>query len=99
MTQSPERQPEHVQGAGVQEFVPAQMAAWSTEEIKAELGRTIRDLEEARRSELAARTRSTEERTPESEVTLQMRREEVSRVHRRYIRLLDELEVRNESYP
>lgn len=94
MTYTPERC-----SGGLQNTVPAQMAAWSTGKVKAELGQTMRDLEEARRSELAARTRSIEERTPESEATLQMRREEVSRVHRRYIRLLDELEARSESYP
>lgn len=99
MTQSPERSTEYVQGPASRDFVPGQVAVWSTEEIKAEVGRMMRDLEKARWSELAAGMRSTEDRTPESEATLQTHREEVSRVHRRYTRLLDELEVRNETYP
>lgn len=94
MTQTPERQTWRVQDA-----VLAGIGTWSTEEIKAEVNGTISDLEKARTLELSARIRSVEERTPESEVALQTRRGEVSHIHKKYIRLLDELEVRGETYP
>lgn len=103
MTKTPERHPEYVESPEVWDATPGQMVAWSTEEVKSEVDQTMRDLEKARQAELAARiaarTRSNGEETQESEAALQMRREEVSCIHRRYISLLDELEVRSESYP
>lgn len=76
-----------------------QISTWSTMEIKAEVGETINDLEKARTQELAARIRNVEERTLEAETALQYRRDEVARIYKRYIRLLDELEARSETYP
>lgn len=76
-----------------------QISAWSTMEIKAEVGETISDLEKARALELSARIRNAEERTPEAETALQYRRDKVARIHKRYTRLLDELEARSETYP
>lgn len=94
MTQTPEG----LQQGGA-EHTSSQMDAWSIEKLKAKITKTRSNLEEARALELAARIRYAEQRTPEAETALRAHRDEAARIHRRYVKLLDELERRSETYP